>query len=100
MDPVDQTPTEPTEYAALSALYGTLLAGAAYSARNRPAFPGAELPALAASPTAGRTVATVLAASAGNDLLQAAFKVLCVHTNAGQHAETAPAAAPTVRRVA
>ena len=33
------------------------------------------------SPAAGRTVSTVLAASAGNDLLQAAFQYLCAHAN-------------------
>ena len=33
------------------------------------------------SPAAGRTVSTVLAASAGNDMLQAAFQYLCAHAN-------------------
>jgi hypothetical protein len=33
------------------------------------------------SPAAGRTVATVLAASAGNDMLQAGFTWLCAHAN-------------------
>lgn len=163
MDPVDRTPTEPTDYAALSALYGSLLAGTAVSARHRSAIPNAELPALAAasfalsklvvhekveswvrrpfvdeargkpkgrrlryavgelltctrcmgawsalglvalrlhSPTAGRTVAAVLAASAGNDLLQASFKALCAHANAQERAaEPSPPVQP-VRRAA
>src|SRR3954464_15113121 len=49
MDSVDRTPTEPSDYAALSALYGTLLAGTAASARKREAIPAVELPALAAA---------------------------------------------------
>ena len=149
MDPVEHTPTEPADYAALSAIYGTLLAGTALSARNRPAIGVSELPALAAasfalsklvvhekveswmrrpfvderrgkpkgrrlryavgelllctrctgawsalglvalrvhSPAAGRTVSAVLAASAGNDLLQATFSYLCAHANTEQQA--------------
>ena len=160
MDPVEHTPTEPADYAALSAIYGTLLAGTALSARNRPAIGVSELPALAAasfalsklvvhekveswvrrpfvdeerrkpkgrrlryavgelltctrcagawsalglvalrvhSPAAGRTVATVLAASAGNDLLQSSFKAICAHANATERAATAPRAVPEVR---
>jgi hypothetical protein len=140
VDPLDRTPTEAADYAALSALYGALLAGTAVSARRRPPIPAAELPALAAAsfalsklvvhekveswlrrpfvdesarrpkgrrlryavgelltctrctgawsalglvalrlhaPGAGRTVSTVLAASAGNDILQAGFSWLC-----------------------
>ncbi len=34
-----------------------------------------------ASPPAGRTMTAVLAASAGNDFLQSAFKLLCAKTN-------------------
>jgi hypothetical protein len=34
------------------------------------------------SPAAGRTVTTVLAASAGNDVLQSAFSLLCAKANA------------------
>ncbi len=49
MDSVDRTPTEPSDYAALSAIYGALLAGTAVSARGRAADPAAELPALAAA---------------------------------------------------
>ena len=138
MDPVERTPTELADYAALSAIYGALLAGTAVSARGREPIPTAELPALAAasfalsklvvhekveswmrrpfvderrrrpkgrrlryavgellmctrctgawsalglvalrmhSPAAGRTVSTVLAASAGNDMLQAGVSV-------------------------
>ena len=138
MRPVNQTPTEAIDYAALTSLYGALLGGAAVGARRRPPVPYAEVPVLAAAtfalsklivhekveswirqpfvdeqaggrrpkgrrlryavgelltctrctgawtalglvalrlhaPATGRTVATVLAASAGNDLLQAAF---------------------------
>jgi Protein of unknown function (DUF1360) len=144
VEPVERTPTEPADYAALSAIYGALLAGTAVSARGRGAIPTSELPAIAAasfalsklvvhekveswmrgpfvdeqrrkpkgrrlryavgelltctrctgawsalglvalrvhSPAAGRTVSTVLAASAGNDLLQAAFQYLCAHAS-------------------
>ena len=49
MDPVEHTPTEPADYAALSAIYGALLAGTAVSARGRPPIGAAELPALAAA---------------------------------------------------
>ena len=148
MDPVDHTPTEALDYAVLSALYGTLLAGAAVTGRRRPPIPAAELPGLAAAsfalsklgvhekveswirrpfvdesnggrpkgrrlryavgellsctrctgawsalaltalrlhaPTAGRTVTTVLAASAGNDMLQATFSWMCAHATTEQ----------------
>jgi len=160
VEPVERTPTEPSDYAALSAIYGALLAGTAVSARGRAPIPNQELPALAAasfalsklvvhekveswvrrpfvdeqrrkpkgrrlryavgelltctrcmgawsalglvalrlhSPTAGRTVATVLAASAGNDLLQSSFKAICAHANATERAATAPRAVPEVR---
>jgi hypothetical protein len=145
LDPVERTPTEPADYAALSAIYGTLLTATAASARRREPIPAQELPVLAAAsfalsklvvnekveswmrrpfvdeqrrepkgrrlryavgelltctrctgawsalglvalrahaPAAGRTVTTVLAASAGNDLLQASFSYLCARTNA------------------
>jgi hypothetical protein len=49
VDPVDRTPTEPADYAALSALYGALLTGTAVSARARQAIGNEELPALAAA---------------------------------------------------
>jgi hypothetical protein len=140
--PVTQTPTEPADYALLSAAYGTLLASTAVSSRGREPIPNAELPALAAAtftlsklivhekveswirqpfveeggqsrrpkgkrlryavgelltctrctgawsalalvglrlhaPSTARTVTAVLAASAGNDLLQAGFSWLC-----------------------
>ena len=154
METVDRTPTELADYAALSALYGALLAGTAVSARRRVPLPATELPVLAAasfalsklvvhekveswvrrpfvdetrrkprgrrlryavgelltctrctgawsalglvalrlhSPAAGRTVTAVLAASAGNDLLQAAFSYLCAHANAGQKGAEDPA---------
>jgi hypothetical protein len=163
VEPVERTPTEPSDYAALSALYGTLLAGTALSARGRPAIPATELPALAAAsfalsklvvhekveswvrrpfvdetrrkpkgrrlryavgelltctrctgawsalglvalrlhaPAAGRTVSTVLAASAGNDVLQALFSYLCAHATAEQKVADAPGPARRVRSVA
>jgi hypothetical protein len=144
VEPVERTPTEPSDYAALSAIYGALLAGTAVSARGRAPIPNQELPALAAAsfalsklvvhekveswvrrpfvdeqrrkpkgrrlryavgelmtctrcmgawsalglvglrlyaPRAGRTVTTVLAASAGNDALQAGFSWLCARAN-------------------
>jgi len=49
VDPVEHTPTERTDYAAISAVYGTLLAGAAVSTRGKPPIPVAELPTLAAA---------------------------------------------------
>jgi hypothetical protein len=164
LDPVERTPTEPADYAVLSAIYGALLAGTALSARGRGPIPTGELPALAAasfalsklvvhekveswvrrpfvdedrrkpkgrrlryavgelltctrctgawsalglvalrshSPAAGRTVTAVLAASAGNDLLQATFTYLCAHATAEQRkAAEDPAPAPRVQRVA
>jgi hypothetical protein len=147
VDSVDRTPTEALDYAALSALYGALLAGTAASARRRAPIPVAELPGLAAAsfalsklvvhekveswirrpfidenggrpkgrrlryavgellsctrctgawsalaltalrlhaPAAGRTVTTVLAASAGNDMLQATFSWMCAHATTEQ----------------
>jgi hypothetical protein len=160
--PVTQTPTEATDYAVLSAAYGTLLAGTAVSARGREPIPAAELPALAAAtftlsklivhekvetwirqpfvdegakrpkgrrlryavgelltctrctgawsalalvglrlhaPATGRTVATVLATSAGNDLLQAGWSWLCARANT-QEEEAEQAEAQTPRRAA
>lgn len=149
MEPVSQTPTEAVDYAALSAAYGSLLAGLAYATRGREPIPRSELIALSAatfalsklvvhekvetwlrqpfveehadgkrprgsrlryavgellnctrcmgawsalglvalrsaSPGAGRTVTTVLAASAGNDALQSAFSLLCARANRAQ----------------
>jgi hypothetical protein len=147
MEPVEHTPTEVVDYAALSALYGALLAATAASARKREPVPTVELPTLAAasfalaklvvhekvetwirapfidqaggrpkgrrlryavgellsctrctgawsalalfglrlhSPAAGRAVATVLAASAGNDVLQAGFSWLCAGASTQQ----------------
>jgi hypothetical protein len=164
--PVAQTPTEAADYAALSVLYGTLLAGLARSARRGEPIATAELLPLSAatfalsklivhekvetwlrqpfvderadgkrprgrrmryavgelfnctrcvgawsalglvalrvhSPAAGRTVTTVLAASAGNDVLQTAFSLLCAKANAEREREERleaarrqPAAAP------
>ena len=39
------------------------------------------------SPAAGRTVTTVLAASAGNDVLQSGFSLLCAKANAAHEQE-------------
>ncbi|HEX6020584.1 MAG TPA: DUF1360 domain-containing protein [Solirubrobacter sp.] len=163
MDPVERTPTEPSDYAALSAVYGALLAGTAVSARSKSTVPMAELPALAAAsfalsklvvhekveswvrqpfvdeaarrpkgrrlryavgelltctrctgawsalalvalrlhaPAAGRTVTTVLAASAGNDLLQAGFQWLCAHATTEQKVPEDPAILRGVRGAA
>jgi len=147
--PVAQTPTEATDYAALTSVYGTLLAAVAAASRRREPVPHAEVPVLAAAtfalsklivhekietwlrrpfvderdndrrpkgrrlryavgelltctrctgawsalalvalrlhaPAAGRTVAAVLAASAGNDMLQAGFSWLCADANTRQ----------------
>jgi hypothetical protein len=163
LEPVERTPTEPSDYAAISALYGTLLAGTALSARGKASIPSHELPTLAAasfalsklvvkekaetwmrrpfvdetqrkpkgrrlryaigellvctrcmgawsalglvalrlhSPQAGRTVSTVLAASAGNDVLQALFSYLCAHATAEQKVADAPDPVTRVRSVA
>jgi hypothetical protein len=157
MDPIDRTPTEAADYAALSAIYGALLAGTAVTARGRAPIPHAELPALAAAsfalsklvvhekveswirqpfveengpdgrrpkgrrlryavgelltctrctgawsalglvalrlhaPRAGQTVSTVLAASAGNDLMQATFSWLCAHSKVQEKRAVDPA---------
>jgi hypothetical protein len=149
--PVAQTPTEAIDYAALSALYGTLLGTTAIAARGREPIPRAELPVLAFAsfalsklvvhekieswirepfvderpdgrrpkgrrlryavgelltctrctgawstlglvglqlfaPATGRTVSSVLAASAGSDLLHASFSWLCGGANRAQSA--------------
>jgi hypothetical protein len=49
VDTVEQTPTEAVDYAALSALYGVLLGGVAYSARGREPIPRGELVPLSAA---------------------------------------------------
>jgi Protein of unknown function (DUF1360) len=159
--PVSQTPTEVTDYATLSALYGTLLGTTAILARRRDPIPRDEVPVLAAAafalsklivhekveawlrepfveeradgsrpkgrrlryavgelltctrctgawtalglvglrlyaPAAGRTVSTVLAASAGNDMLQASFTWLCRGANESKDPgpQTGPRAVP------
>lgn len=43
MRPVSETPTEPSDYAAISLTYGALLAGLATSARGREPLRGADL---------------------------------------------------------
>jgi hypothetical protein len=166
LKPVEQTPTEPADYAAISAVYGSLLACLAYSARGREPIARAELLPLSAatfalskliarekaetwlrqpfvdeseggkrprgrrlryavgelmsctrcvgawsalglvalrlhSPAAGRTATTVLAASAGNDILQTAFTLLCARANAAEEqAADAPRPFGTARRAA
>ena len=49
MDPVERTPTEPADYAALSAVYGALLGGLAHTARGREPIRHAELVPLSAA---------------------------------------------------
>jgi hypothetical protein len=160
MRPISETPTEPTDYAVLSATYGLMLAGTALSARGREPIARAEIPALAAAtftlsklivhekveswirqpfveehpggkrpkgrrlryavgelmsctrctgawtalalvglrlhaPTTARTVTTVLATAAGNDMLQATFSYLCSRaTTQEREAERLRPAAP------
>ena len=144
MRPVSQTPTEATDYAAITTVYGALLGATALSARGREPIGRDEVPVLAAAtfalsklivhekaeswlrepfvdeqrrrpkgrrlryavgelltctrctgawtalalvalrlhaPQTGRAVATVLAASAGNDMLHAGFQWLCAGAN-------------------
>jgi hypothetical protein len=158
--PVSQTPTEAVDYAALSAVYGSLLAATAYSARRREAIPLGELVPLSAAtfalsklvvhekvetwlrqpfveelpegrkrprgtrmryavgellnctrcmgawsalgivalrlhaPPAGRTLTTVLAASAGNDFLQASFAWVCSRSDRQQPGAESAAGQP------
>lgn len=147
MDPVSETPTNPSDYAALTLTYGSLLAGLAYVSRDRAPLERAEMVPLVAAtfalaklvgkekvetwvrepfveetpegkqpkgtgmrfaigellsctrclgawsslglvglrlaaPEAGRTVTTVLAASAGNDFLQSGFAWLGARADA------------------
>jgi hypothetical protein len=165
--PVDQTPTEAADYAALSALYGSLLAVLARSAQGREPIASSELLPLSAAtfalsklivhekvetwlrrpfvderaggkrprgrrlryavgellnctrcmgawsalglvalrlhaPSAGRTATTVLAVSAGNDVLQSAFSLLCERANAarGQAEAQPPRGVTPARRAA
>jgi hypothetical protein len=158
MRSVNETPTEPSDYAALSLAYGALLGALAVSSRKREPVAPAELVPLAAAtfalsklivrekaetwirrpfveeapdearprgrrlryaigellictrctgawsalalvglrlhaPRAGRTVTSVLAASAGNDMAQAAFTWLCARATTQQHDAAAPLAA-------
>ena len=160
MRPVAQTPTEATDYAALTTLYGALLGATALSARGREPVPRGEVPVLAAAtfalsklivhekveswirrpfvdeqagrrrpkgrrlryavgelltctrctgawtalglvalrlhaPATGRTVATVLAASAGSDMLQAGFQWLCAGANTQSRNAAEPVEPPT-----
>jgi uncharacterized protein DUF1360 len=155
MRSVNETPTEPSDYAALSIAYGALLGALAASARDRePVAPGELVPLSAATfalsklivrekaetwlrrpfveeapdearprgrglryaigelltctrctgawsalalvglrlhaPRAGRTVTAVLAASAGNDLAQAAFTWLCARATTQKPEAGAP----------
>jgi hypothetical protein len=162
--PASETPTEASDYAAISFVFGSLLAGLA--ARSREEIPRADLLPLSAAafslsrlivhdkaeswlrepflaeegdskrpkgrrlryaigelmtctrcmgawsalalvglrlhaPRAGRTVTAVLAASAGNDALQAGFSWLCAHANEqAAAADTRADIASTTRRAA
>jgi hypothetical protein len=49
MKPVSETPTEPTDYALLSVLFGALLAGTAATARGREPIPPRELVPMSAA---------------------------------------------------
>ena len=49
MKPVSETPTEPSDYAAISLAFGSLLAGLAASSRDREPIPRAELLTLSAA---------------------------------------------------
>lgn len=104
MRPVAQTPTEAVDYATLTSAYGALLGAARLAARGREPLPRDEVPLLAAATFAlsklivhekvetwirrpfvdeqasGRHP-TVLAASAGSDMLHAAFSWLCAGAN-------------------
>src|SRR4051812_26354351 len=52
------------------------------------------------APPAGRTIATVLAASAGNDMLQATFSWLCAQAKTQERAADAPEPVRGVRTAA
>jgi hypothetical protein len=52
------------------------------------------------SPAAGRTVSAVLAASAGNDLLQATFSWMCAHASTEQRVAADPSILGPARRAA
>ena len=52
------------------------------------------------APAAGRTVTAVLATSAGNDLLQAAFSYLCAHANAERQGAAQAASSASWQRAA
>ena len=52
------------------------------------------------APATGRTVATVLAASAGNDMLHAGFQWLCAGANSQSEPATPPRAVPVNRSAA
>jgi hypothetical protein len=161
MRPVSQTPTEATDYAALSALYGALLGTTAIAARGREPIPRGELPVIAAAtftlsklivhekveswirmpfvderpdgrrpkgrrlryavgelltctrctgawtalalvglrlsaPATARTVTSVLAVSAGNDLMHAGFSWLCGNAERVHRHTQEPSAPQTV----
>jgi len=163
MEPISQTPTAPVDYAAISAIYASLLGATAATVGRRQAIPAPELVPLGAatfalsklvvhekvetwlrvpfveesangrrprgdrlrfavgellsctrcmgawaalglvglrlaSPSVGRTVTTVLAASAGSDFLHTTFSWLTARANAEQHqAEVATGAARTAQ---
>jgi hypothetical protein len=49
MRPVSETPTEPSDYALISGVYGALLGATALAARHREPIPRGEVPVLAAA---------------------------------------------------
>src|SRR3954464_15067604 len=162
MRPVEQTPTEPSDYAALSIASGSLLAALAAGARDRDPIGSSELVPLSAAtfalsklivrekaetwirrpfvqedggeaaprgrglryaigelltctrctgawsalalvglrlhaPATGRTVVGVLATSAGNDFLQAAFSYVCSRAQESETPATPSAAVAPLR---
>src|SRR3954468_15191327 len=52
------------------------------------------------APAAGRTVTTVLAASAGNDMLQAGFSWMCAHASTEQRVAADPSILAPARQAA
>ncbi len=165
MESVSRTPTEPRDYAALTAAFAALLGGTAVGARGRERIPAHELAPLSAAtfalsklivhekveswmrrpfvdeatperrprgrrlryavgelltctrctgawgalaltalrlhaPRTGQAVTTVLAASAGNDFLQAAFSAVCARARAREEAVADGEAPATLRRAA
>src|ERR671917_287339 len=108
MEPVSETPTEPTDYAALSAVYGALLGALAATARGRDPIGRAEIVPLSAATFAlsklvvHEKVETWLRAPfveerpdgrrprgrrLRNDVLHSAFSLLCAKANSAHERE-------------